>query len=1237
MQADGTDTGSDFSLDRARALAVGFQLEKSLADSSEIHTVDPEIAVGEDADFELRARWFGLDTGAGEAVRDITVRDRLDPAAGRLGYVTRTDSTADGASIASVNGTPAGLLSPPPVVSGSVDWQLDDITANGGGTLTSDLTARLLNIDATVKGDTVSNALDATFSVDYGAGNPSFDFASGAFGGDDAELAATADITVAEPSVGFRKEVRNVTQTGGFQDANDDAGAVDAEGGDIVEYRVTIDNAATGADAPVFGLIVDDQLVTDDIVLDETTAGIDTDDDGTVDISCGDYTAGPPDRIVFDSDVCNFGSPGSNLEQLDPGSTITILYRGEVQVTVNPEEVADNGAELTDAWSLADPDGDRSHVGDQNAPTGTKGDEDGARNHPASDIARVIIENDTQITKTVTDTTSPFGDGGDGEPDLRVGDGLTYEVVVDLAPESTIENFTITDTLPPGFEFTGDVSSFSFDDFSPSNPNPPPPSAGDTTHTWDFGTVTISDTDGDGTTTPELRFSYDVVTVDADPDGNGNEVEIPPPADISLDEENAATLEFDTGGGGTFTATGTAPVDVLQPLLSAAKTSSPSPPDRVGENDTVTYTITIDNPSQGTAYDPVIEDVIPEGMRGGGVAGITTTSISVGGTGLATCAPIDPDGDFAGSGDVRWVLDGNTGGCTDDYTLGPGEQLVLVYEVAVDDDIGADLPLPNAARALEWFSFDDDDVPGLPGATHRSRAPRVRPHEHGDRRAAHERAGQPRQGQPRPRRGHHRRGVHVHAAGAERSLDARRLDLRCRDHRRAAGGGYVRLRELHAQRRRHRQPDLRLRQRHEHADDRGYGGRHRHPAAGVHRPHDHRPRRQHDRRQDAGDTFVNTARYAFSSIDDDGTQENSGGPDVTTAPMTILEPLITPTKQARNLTAGDGFGGLTPPDAGDLVEYCLTFDETRGAAASTAFDLAFSDTLPPEAELAASEPDAFRLADGSCDPAGADPSNTLVAPAVTGTTPQTLTWDRASNDVDVPAGGAVSVLYKVRMRDALAPATVLTNAATVDWTSLDGADTNERTDATAPAEPDDYRASTDTSFTSADTTQVAKTEVSTPPLGDGGDGDGDYRLGERVTYRVEITDLTEGTLEDFSVTDTLPAGLEYEAGSATITQGGAISPDPAATPEPDGVTGSGAPGDAQTLTWDFGDVVNEGESPKHVHRGHAHDRVQRAGARRRAGHRGRRQRRDRELPRRGRCGGRAPGFDDDRHRRPGVR
>ena len=89
--------------------------------------------------------------------------------------------------------------------------------------------------------------------------------------------------------------------------------------------------------------------------------------------------------------------------------------------------------------------------------------------------------------------------------------------------------------------------------------------------------------------------------------------------------------------------------------------------------ETITYTLTVTNTGDAPAYDVVIRDVIPAGMRAGGVS---TSSITVNGSGAPVKAPA-LDAGFAANGIVAWDLD--DGGTADTYTINAGQTLVLVY------------------------------------------------------------------------------------------------------------------------------------------------------------------------------------------------------------------------------------------------------------------------------------------------------------------------------------------------------------------------------------------------------------------------------------------------------------------------------------------------------------------------------------------------------------------------------
>lgn len=1158
---DGSDTGNDFSFDRARPAVVGFELDKSLRETSEPYTAGNELAVGEDAGFDLRARWFGIDTGGGEAVRGITVRDRLDPDDGRLGYVTRDDSVAGGVSIGTVAGSPPGLLSPPPVVSGTVDWLLDDITGAGGGTLEVDLVTRLLNIPATVKGDTLVNHLDTEFTADFGSGH-TFDFASPEFNGGDGELASTSALVVAEPTIEFVKDVRNLTRGTDFEDNDPEIG----EGNDEVQYRVTITNVATGtADAPVFGLIIDDLFATEKIELDPGTIGIDTTGNDEPDVLCGARIPGPPEALTFDSDECTFGSPGTSLVQLDPGESITLVYSGVLLGTVNPEEVLDNGATF-EGWSLADPAGDRSHTGNQEP--GLEGDKDtsdGARLYTDDDIARIVVENETELAKTFESSTSPLGPAASGREQLRVGDRVTWEIVVSLAPQAVIENFQITDTLPQGFAFTGEVSAFETEQLSfDSTPADPTPGAG--AHTWDFGDVTVTGP------SPELRFTYEAIVVSENSNLSGDQI-LPDDADIE-DRANEAVLTFDTGAD-PFSAEDSAPVDVPQPTLVLTKDSDPPDSETVGESEPIEYTITLENTGSAPAYDITLEDIVPDGMRADGdlANAITTVSIMVAGDAKTVVDPFSPSGDFANDGVAHWDLPSSPGGGADDYTIWPGETLVLVYTTAVDEDIGAGVPLPNAATALSWWSFDDDDIPAGGEVDDRREYGPSNTDTADLSTAVPDNLDKENPDPASVTIGEEFTWTLTVPGDAANPLTVTLYDVVITDElpdevtfldARFVGGGAGGTPEFDFD------PGTNT------LTIEGESG------APIHIPPDSQAIFEIDARvnntvdENAGDEIVNIARYSYLPAPNAPETERVTEPDVVADPITITEPLLTADKEARNVTAGDAFGDpLTAPDAGDEIEYRISFTAAAGAERSAAFDLSVVDNLPEDlsyvAGSAAIDPGSSTVPPGD--------ANTIGEPVIDASG-QVLTWSTGEATIHIAPGETVSILYRVELEDELRPLTTLTNQGSAQWMSLEGLPQSPPLQRTGPADgvdpPNDYITTFLHDLISADTTVAEKLEDSTPPLGTDGAGVGNYRLGEHVTYRIELTELTQGRLDGFVIRDQLPEGLIFVAGSTVITHDD-MSPDPTGVAG-NVIAGSGAPGDPQIVEWDFGDVTNSGET-----------------------------------------------------------
>ena len=325
---------------------------------------------------------------------------------------------------------------------------------------------------------------------------------------------------------------------------------------------------------------------------------------------------------------------------------------------------------------------------------------------------------------------------------------------------------------------------------------------------------------------------------------------------------------------------------------------------------------------------------------------------------------------------------------------------------------------------------------------------------------------------------------------------------------------------------------------------------------------------------DAGDILQNRAVYTFTGLPQD--EDNIGN-----VAVTIAEPSITIAKSV-----------VASPDndiqAGHILTYTVKIDNATGLNVSTAFDLNLVDELPLGVTY---EEDSISL------PA-------LGNPQITGNANDgwVLTWGRERTDVatnhDLAPGGTLEFTYQVRVDTTSRPGQIYENEITVDWTSTDGAPGPDLGVALAvPGQPlgerigidgggtfNDYIGGDDTTVIAADLTVIAKAKSGdTLPrtATDGAPAPADatgFRIGDLVTYTLTVG-VQKGTLVDFKITDTLPAGLAFvETVSITPAAGADLGleyayTDPLATP------GDAPVADATgALIWDFGTLVRAGVS-----------------------------------------------------------
>ncbi|PIE71573.1 MAG: hypothetical protein CSA22_01735 [Deltaproteobacteria bacterium] len=252
--------------------------------------------------------------------------------------------------------------------------------------------------------------------------------------------------------------------------------------------------------------------------------------------------------------------------------------------------------------------------------------------------------------------------------------------------------------------------------------------------------------------------------------------------------------------------------------------------------------------------------------------------------------------------------------------------------------------------------------------------------------------------------------------------------------------------------------------------------------------------------------------------------------DATT--VTVGEPLLTLTKEITSNT--------TDLEAGDRIDYRVT---TGNTGVTTAYETVLTDTLPTSLTD-------VQVANVTVTGGGETPS---VTPGMGG-------WTTSA--FDLPPGGQVVITFSAALANTVMPGESLQNGVNARYTSLDGADANER-DGSDP-DPDQ----TDDSVLNnygidalspvvivADPVALDKRFYPDPSVTT-------YTIGETVRYRLTVT-LVEGTVEDLVVTDILPDGLHFV--SAVVSAGHTNLTHHYTAP----VAVSG-----QELTFDFGTVVN---------------------------------------------------------------
>jgi uncharacterized repeat protein (TIGR01451 family)/fimbrial isopeptide formation D2 family protein len=263
--------------------------------------------------------------------------------------------------------------------------------------------------------------------------------------------------------------------------------------------------------------------------------------------------------------------------------------------------------------------------------------------------------------------------------------------------------------------------------------------------------------------------------------------------------------------------------------------------------------------------------------------------------------------------------------------------------------------------------------------------------------------------------------------------------------------------------------------------------------------------------------------------------------------LTIVEPWISVEKTV------DKTSGV---EAGDVLTYTVVM--TNGGT-GTAYEVNFLDTLAPGTSFGAVTSAMLGTTDVTAETSvtSSDGGSVMIF--------ANATWDLAPAET-------LTVVYSINVTTAAAVDGTHTNSVDVDWSSQEGSTDHDRVydedDGIDSPVDDGINADRDldTEVFTMDAVTITKTDGGTATA----------TIGDVVTYSLLISS-PRGTITDLVVTDVLSAGLIYNEDVTITTANGTVTIEAGHTVTPVYSINDGSA--AVTLSWDLGDVIVESDDP----------------------------------------------------------
>jgi len=538
-----------------------------------------------------------------------------------------------------------------------------------GGQAVVQVTVALQNIVANHSGLTFTNT--ATYTYNKVNGDSLTQVNGGA--------ATSSAMTVVEPHLTAAKTVSYASPAG-------KAASSPAVPGDVLQYTVTVknDGSAAAYDADVTDLLPANLA----LVPGSASAQING-------AAVGGFKTTPsviPGGVVWGS------QNGDGSLNIPAGETLSLSYQVSVLQT--------SGAPIANSayvdWSSQSGTvaGERTGAGCPNVTAPNN-----YCSGPAS--AAVSSQDPTSLAKSVLSDSWTSSPSTATDSTLRVGDTVLYNLALTLR-EGVTQNVAVTDQLPAGLAFDSLVSitpasgsgNFSYTLASQ-------PAAGATgTLTWKLGDVTNAVDNNPANNTLMIQYRAHVVK---------NTL---PQSPAAQQLTNNASVNYAINGVAATPKNSGATINVWQPMLNVSKSVTTANGGTViSAGESITYTVKIPNSGTAPAYNPVLTDTLPVGLRQAGVSTSSVTLVNSATNAVTAALPVLPPSYSASTGVANWNFD--VTGAPNLYAIPPGQTLQVVYQTKADSGLGAGAVLNNQAQVRSYYSFDSQDVPAGSTVTNR--------------------------------------------------------------------------------------------------------------------------------------------------------------------------------------------------------------------------------------------------------------------------------------------------------------------------------------------------------------------------------------------------------------------------------------------------------------------------------------------------------------------------------------